>query len=69
MEELLGTSDISSLADISSGFKNVEEMSVFAFRKGAAIALMVALAVPMIPAITSKIPFKELLKSLLEALH
>ena len=68
-EELLGTSDISSLADISSSFKNVEEMSVFPFRKGSAIALMAALAIPMIPAITSKIPFKELLKSLLEALH
>ena len=69
VEELLGTSDISSLADISSSFKNVEEMSVFAFRKSSAIALIAALAVPMIPAITSRIPFKELLKSLLDALH
>jgi hypothetical protein len=69
VEELLGTSDVSSLADISSSFKNVEEMSVFPVRKGAAIALFVALAVPMIPAITSKLPFKELLKSLLDALH
>ena len=67
--ELLGTADVSSLADMSTSFKNVEDMVVFPFQKGAAIALLAALALPMIPALTAKIPLKELLKSLLEALH
>jgi hypothetical protein len=69
IEELLGTSDVSSLADISSSFKNVEEMKVFPFKKSAAIAILVGLALPMLPALTAQIPFKELLKSLLDALH
>ena len=67
--ELLGTADVSSLADMSTSFKNVEDMVVFPFQKGAAIALLAGLALPMIPALTAKIPLKELLKSLLEALH
>ncbi len=59
-----GTADVSSLADMSTSFKNVEDMVVFPFQKGAAIALLAALALPMIPALTAKIPLKELLKSL-----
>jgi hypothetical protein len=69
VEELLGTSDVSSLADMSTSFKNVENMKVFPFKKSAAIALLVALALPMIPALTAQIPYRELLKSLLETLH
>jgi hypothetical protein len=69
VEELLGTPDVSSLADISASFKNVEDMRVFPFKKSAAMALIVCLALPMLPALTTQIPFKELLKNLLEALH
>ena len=69
IEELLGTTDVSSLADISSSFKNVEDMSVLPFKKSAAISLLVALTIPIVPALTAEIPFKELLKNLLEALH
>jgi hypothetical protein len=69
IEELLGTPDVSSLADISSSFKNVEEMKGFPFQKGTAISLLAALALPMIPVVTTQIPFKELIKDLLEAIH
>jgi hypothetical protein len=69
VEELLGTPDVSSLADISSSFKNVEDMRVFPFKKSAAIGLLVGLALPMLPVLTVQIPFKELIKGLLEALH
>ena len=69
MKELLGTSDVSSLADMSTSFKNVEDMSVFPFKRNVAITLLAGLALPMIPALAAKIPLKELLKSLLEALH
>jgi hypothetical protein len=68
-EELLGSPDVSSLADISASFKNVEDMRVFPFKKSVALTLIVCLALPMLPVLTTQIPFKELLKSLLEALH
>jgi len=69
VEKLLGTPDVTSLADMSTSFKNVEDMIVFPFKKKVAIGLLVGLAVPMMPALTAKIPVRELLKSLLEALH
>ena len=69
VESLLGTSDVSSLADISASFKNVEDMSVFPFQKSGAIALLAGLSVPMIPALTAQIPLKEVLKTLIDALH
>jgi len=68
-KELLGTLDVTSLADMSASFKNVEDMKVFPFKKSGAIALLAGLALPMIPAIAVQVPIRELLKSLLEALH
>jgi hypothetical protein len=67
--ELLGNPDFSSLADISSSFKNVEDMKAFPFRKSAVVSLLIALAIPMLPVITTTIPLKQLLKGLLGALH
>jgi hypothetical protein len=69
IEELLGNPDISSLADLSSSFRNVENMLIFPFRKSASIALLLALAFPMIPVVTTQIPVKELIKDLFEAMH
>ena len=69
VESLLGTADVSSLADISASFKNVEEMSIFPFQKSGAIALLAGLVIPLIPALTAQIPLKEILKTLLDALH
>jgi hypothetical protein len=69
IEELLGTPDVSSLADASGGFKNVEQMAVYPFRKGAAVAFLVALIVPTIPVVTTQIPLKEIMGQLLEAIH
>ncbi len=69
VEDLLGCADVSSLADISASFKNVDDMTVFPFGKGAVIALVMSLALPMIPTLTATIPLKEVFKSLLEALH
>ncbi|HTQ96940.1 MAG TPA: hypothetical protein VMH89_09040, partial [Candidatus Acidoferrum sp.] len=47
--ELLGNPDFSSLADISSSFKNVEDMKAFPFRKSALVSFLIALAIPMLP--------------------
>jgi hypothetical protein len=67
--ELLGNPDFSSLADISASFKNVHEMKAFPFSKSVVVGLVLALAIPLLPVVTTKIPLKELLKGLLKALH
>jgi hypothetical protein len=67
--ELLGNPDFSSLADISSSFKNVEEMKAIPLRKSSVVGLLLALAIPMLPVVTTKIPLKELIKGLLGALR
>jgi hypothetical protein len=67
--ELLGNPDFSSLADISASFKNVQEMKAFPFSKSVVVGLVLALAIPLLPVVTTQIPLKELLKGLLKALH
>ena len=67
--ELLGAPDVSSLADLSVAFKNIEQMVAFPFRKTTAIAFLLALALPMIPVITTNIPLKAIMKGLFDAIH
>jgi len=44
-------------------------MRILPFRKGTLVGLLAALALPLIPVVTTQIPLKEVLKKLLEALH
>jgi hypothetical protein len=69
VEELLAGPDVSSLADLSGSFKNVEQMLTYPFRKSTVIALLVALALPLIPVITTRIPLKEVIQELFAAIH
>jgi len=69
VEDLLGGPDVSSLADLSAAFKNVEQMSSYPFRKSSVVAFLLALAVPMIPVVTTQIPLKEIMKGLFDAIH
>ena len=69
VEDLLGAPDVSSLADLSAAFKNVEQMSAYPFRKSSVVAFLLALAVPMIPVVTTQIPLKEIMKGLFDAIH
>jgi hypothetical protein len=69
IDNLLGSGDLGSLSAITSGFKNVQEMRVVPFRKDTLVVLLIALAVPLLPAVTTQIPLKEVLKKLLQALH
>jgi hypothetical protein len=69
IEEFLGSRDLTSLSGITSGFRNVEEMRVFPFRADTLVGLLTALALPLIPVVTTEIPLQELLKKLFEALH
>jgi len=69
VEALLGGPDVSSLADLSAAFKNVEQMVTYPFRKSAVVAFVIALAVPMIPVVTTRIPLKQILEGLFDAIH
>jgi len=69
IEEFLGSRDLRSLSGITSGFRSVEEMRGFPFRTDTLVWLLTALALPMIPVMTTEIPLQELLKKLFEALH
>jgi len=69
VEDLLGAPDVSSLADLSAAFKNIEQMTTYPFRKSSIVAFLLAVAVPMIPVVTTQIPLKEILKGLFDAIH
>jgi hypothetical protein len=69
VEALLAGPDVSSLADLSAAFKNVEQMVTYPFRKSAVVAFLIALALPMIPVVTTRIPLKQIMKGLFDAIH
>jgi hypothetical protein len=69
IEDLLAGPDVSSLADLSSAFKNVEQMVTYPFRKGTLAALLVALALPLVPVLTTQIPLAEVMKMLFAAVR
>jgi hypothetical protein len=65
--ELLTAPEISSLIDFSGSFENVEGLQPFPLDKGAFVGFILAIAVPMLPAVLAEIPFVEVLKGLLSA--
>jgi hypothetical protein len=69
VEDLLGAPDVSSLADLSAAFKNVEQMTTYPFRKSSVVVFLLAVAVPMIPVVTTQIPLKQIMKGLFDAIH
>jgi hypothetical protein len=66
---LLAGPDVSSLADLTSAFSTVDTMRTYPFRAQAVIALAAALAVPLIPSVTSQIPLTQIIKGLLQAVR
>jgi hypothetical protein len=69
VDDLLAGPDASSLADLSSDFKSVEQMRAYPFRKSTVIAFLAALAVPLLPVLTTQIPLREVLRLLFDAVH
>jgi hypothetical protein len=69
LDELVGSPDVSSLADASAAFKNVEQMAVYPFRRGAVVSFLIAMALPSLVVLTTKMPLKAILGQVLEAIH
>jgi len=67
-EELLGTSDIQSLADLSNSFQIVHEIKLLPINRRCIIALLVSAALPMLPLVFLDPWAMEIAKKLLERL-
>jgi hypothetical protein len=65
-ESLLGSPDVSSLADIAHVFEDVNRMQLIPFDRKALLVLIVAALIPMIPLVGTSIPFTEIFSKLAE---
>jgi hypothetical protein len=67
-EELLGSSDLQSLADLNNSFETVRSMKLVPFGKETLLQLGVLALLPMLPLALTLISFEDLLNRLLKAL-
>ena len=67
-EEFLNAPEISALIDFESSFENIEKLQPFPLDKGAFVALVLSIVLPMLPVVLAEIPLIEVLKGLLSAL-
>lgn len=65
-EELLGTGDIQSLADIGGSFERIEQMRPVPFTLKDVTALAIASLVPMIPVLATAMPMDEVVATVLK---
>jgi len=68
LEQLLGTGDIQSLADLGNSYDYVDNMRIVPINLRLVIHLVVASLLPMAPLLLTVMPLKELLKLLLKLL-
>lgn len=61
---LLGSPDISSLADVGIIYEHVQRMQIIPFEKKAVLVLVAATLLPMIPLVGTTVPLKEILSKL-----
>ena len=64
-EELIGTADIQSLADLANSFEVVRSMRLVLVTKDSILQLGVALFLPLLPLALTVMPLKELLSRLI----
>ena len=68
VEDVLGTPDVSSLADLGTGFQTVQKIKFFPFGTQNLALLAAAALIPMIPLLLIEVPFKELVLKIAETL-
>ena len=62
-QDLLGTSDIQSLADLANSYAVVTKMRVVPFSPRQVLVVFVSMALPMLPLIATEVPISALLSS------
>jgi len=68
-EEFPATPEASTLTDYGSSYQNIEHLQPFPFDQGAFFALILAVAIPLLPVVLAEVPFVTVLKALLEAVR
>jgi hypothetical protein len=66
-EELLGSGDIQSLADLGNAFTVIREMKALPFGRDTFVQLTVATLIPFVPLLFTMIPLEELLDRIIGA--
>ena len=65
-EQLVGSSDIQSLADLANSFQVIRDIRAFPFDKETVIQVILFVIIPMLPLVLTMIPLEELIKKLFE---
>jgi hypothetical protein len=63
-EELLGSADFQSLADLGNSYTVANEMGLLPFSRNVVLRLLVLLALPFAPLLLTMFPFDELMGQL-----
>jgi hypothetical protein len=66
-EQLIGSGDIQSLADMGNSFQVIRDIKPFPFGKDTVILLVVITLIPVLPLVLTMIPLEELIMKLLNA--
>src|SRR5208337_3090681 len=66
--EFLSAPEVSTLTDLATSFQNIEDMKAIPLDKGSLMAPVIAVVLPLLPAVMAQVPLKVVLKSLLEAM-
>jgi hypothetical protein len=66
-EQLIGSGDIQSLADLGNSLQVIRDIQPFPFGKDTVILLIVITLIPVLPLVLTMIPLEELITKLLGA--
>jgi len=67
-EEMLGSSDIQSMADLGGTFERMVDMRILAIDRRAALSFLLAIVTPMLPLLLTMMPLRDIVKILFKAL-
>jgi len=67
-EQLIGSGDIQSLADLGNSFQVIRDIQPFPFGKDTVIRILVMTLIPVSPLVLTMIPLEELIRKLLGAI-
>ena len=66
-DEILGSGDIQSLADLGGGFERLISLKPTPLDRSTVIAFALSAALPLLPLILTVMPLKEIVKTLVRA--
>jgi hypothetical protein len=67
-DEMLGSGDIQSMADLGGTFERMVEMRIFAIDRRTALSFLLAIIAPMLPLVLTMMPLRDIVTILFKAL-